>query len=261
MAVTASPSTPTPERVLVASMPLIARLAGMLARRHRLDASEGEEFAAWATARLVEDDYAILRKFGGRSSVETYLTAVVQNLFRDYRNSRWGRWRPSAEATRLGPLAVRLEELLVRDGRPVLEAVRYLCSRDTSLDERELGALVKRLPRRTPIREVSLDGGGDSAQEVPDPAAEEPGAAEVVRRVQDVLGEVVASLPPEDGVIVRMRFWDGHTVADIARALHLDQKALYRRLEQLRVRLRAAMEARGIDRALVLEAFGREVSW
>jgi hypothetical protein len=39
------------------------------------------------------------------------------------------------------------------------------------------------------------------------------------------------------------------SVADIARALQLKQKPLYRRIEAIQVRMRSALEARGIDRA------------
>jgi RNA polymerase sigma factor for flagellar operon FliA len=235
-------------------------VAAALARRHRLDAGDGEEFAAWATAQLVEDDYAILRKFGGRSSVETYLTVVVRNLFRDYRNTQWGRWRPSAESRRLGPLAIRLEELLVRDGRPLREVVQFICARDASLTERQIIELTTRLPRRLPRQEIELDA-GEGEELRADLRAGEPEVGDAARRVAEALRAAVTTLPDEDGLILRMHFGDGHTIAAIARALRLDQKALYRRIDALRGHLRAALESRGVDRAMVLEALGPGVSW
>jgi DNA-directed RNA polymerase specialized sigma24 family protein len=45
-----------------------------------------------------------------------------------------------------------------------------------------------------------------------------------------------------------MRYWEGTSVADIARALGLPQKPLYRRLERALAALRAALEAAGVSR-------------
>ena len=76
--------------------------------------------------RFIENDYAAIRKFRGESSLGTYLTVVVAMLVRDYRVQRWGRWRPSAAARRLGDVAVRLETLVRRNGQAVHEAAETL---------------------------------------------------------------------------------------------------------------------------------------
>ena len=47
-------------------------------------------------------------------------------------------------------------------------------------------------------------------------------------------------------------------IADIARALNLKQKPLYRRLDRLLQRLRAALEAAGIDRLEACDIVNRE---
>ena len=66
------------------------------------------------------------------------------------------------------------------------------------------------------------------------------------------------SLSDLDRLILRLRFQDGLAVADIARALHLDQKPLYRRFEELLRRLRAALEAAGIDPVQACELVNRK---
>jgi hypothetical protein len=53
--------------------------------------------------KLIENDYRILRSFEGLASLGTYLTTVIARLFLDFQIHEWGRWRPSAAATRLGP--------------------------------------------------------------------------------------------------------------------------------------------------------------
>ena len=127
-----------PESIFLANLALIDRLIALIARRHALSPSDAEEFGAWAREKIIDDDYAVIRKFGGRSSLSTYLTTVLVNLFRDYRNSRWGRWRPSAEAKRRGPIGIRLEELIYRDGHLVREAVQILQSIGAPLSDTEL---------------------------------------------------------------------------------------------------------------------------
>ena len=56
-------------------------IVSFIGRRRRLAAHELEEFAAHVNLKLIEDDYAVFRKFEGRSSLRTYLTVVVQRCF------------------------------------------------------------------------------------------------------------------------------------------------------------------------------------
>jgi RNA polymerase sigma factor for flagellar operon FliA len=58
-----------------------------------------------------------------------------------------------------------------------------------------------------------------------------------------------------------MRFWDDLTVADIARALRIEQKPLYRKLEAIQKHLRAALTARGIDEERVADVLAGESLW
>jgi RNA polymerase sigma factor for flagellar operon FliA len=242
-----------PEAVFLANLSLIDRLLALIARRHALNASDSEDFAAWARAKLIDGNYAVIRKFGGRSSLSTYLTTVLVNLFRDYRNARWGRWRPSAEAKRRGPIGIRLEELVYRDGHPLREAVQILQSLGVTMSDTELLKLAAALPARRLHNEVSIDYVESSS------IAIEP---ETVRDADDVLvleqllHTLVASLPAEDALIMRMRFWNGMSVADIARVLRTEQKPLYRRLENIQAALRTGLEARGVDRERVKEIVG-----
>jgi DNA-directed RNA polymerase specialized sigma24 family protein len=61
------------------------RIAGIIARRNHLDEDETAAFIQHARVRLHADDYAVLRKFDGRSSFYTYLTTIMVRLFRDWR--------------------------------------------------------------------------------------------------------------------------------------------------------------------------------
>ena len=209
-----------PERTFLDNLATIDRVIGVIVRRHSLSAAEAEEFASWARARLIDGNYAALRKFGGRSSLATYLSVVLGNLFLDYRNSIWGRWRPSAAALRLGPIGIRLEELLYREGHSLREAIGVLQSAGVTLSDAELSRLAARIPPREKASEVPLEK-ADSPGVIdlrpnPGPAAEDSEVAAAIRAALE-------QLPSEEQVIVRMRFWDDLTVADIARTLRIER--------------------------------------
>jgi RNA polymerase sigma factor for flagellar operon FliA len=250
-------SARTPERqdyseLLVRHLPWIERVAASLCRRHALDPDEADDFASWAKTRLMEDDYAVLRKFRGESALTTYLTVVMSMLYRDYRVWRWGRWRPSAAARRRGPVAVQLETLVHRDGYHWSQAAAVLQARGHgSLSEREVATLIAELPPGTRGRPTEV--GAEPLATTPDPArADETVLAAETQAEQDVLARALArameGLGDEDRTILRMRFWEGCSVADIARALRLEQKPLYRRLERTLKTLRSALEAEGVSR-------------
>jgi len=247
-----------PEALFLSSLPLIERITRILGRRHALAGTEVEEFGSWVKERMIAGGYAVFRKYEGRSALGTYLSVVVSNLFKDFRNSRWGRWRPSATARRLGPLAIQLESMLYRDGHPVREAIAVLKGRGA--DEPELRKLATKIPSRMAAREVALDTAVASA---PTPGSADTAVQNAEAEMETVeaeraIGAALAGLPAEDCVIVRMRFWDDFSIADIARTLGLEQKPLYRRLEGIQATLGAALVAQGVDRTRVAALLCRE---
>jgi RNA polymerase sigma factor (sigma-70 family) len=251
------------EAQFVEHLSAIERIAAALTRRHGLSQDERAEFASWVKLRLVEDDYAVLRKFRGESSITTYLTVVIAMLFRDYRVERWGRWRPSAAAQRHGALAVRLETLVRRDGHPLAQAAEILrTSGETTLSDRELGALLAGLPSRGPLRPTEVSG--EPLADLPAPSraddlVEREQARAVRRSTDEALAAGLSRLAPEDQVIVRMRFWEGLSVADVARGLGIPQKPLYRRIEHALAALRRHLEAAGVSRDQALEILSEPV--
>ena len=144
------------EQLFLSNLSLIDRIIGVQVRRHALQQADAEEYASWAKARIIDGDYAILRKFAGRSSLATFLTTVLANLFADFRNNQWGRWRPSASALRFGPVAIRLEQLLYRDGHRLREATEILLASSAGCTERDIARLAAKLPTRGANDEVSL---------------------------------------------------------------------------------------------------------
>ncbi|HET7219505.1 MAG TPA: sigma-70 family RNA polymerase sigma factor [Vicinamibacterales bacterium] len=241
-------------------LPLVDSIVSFVCLRHKLTRSEAEDFRSETRLRLVERDYEVFRRFQRRSSLRTYLTIVIQRIYLDYRNHVWGKWRPSAEARRLGPIAIRLETLLSRDGVHFDEACELMRRNEGVIaTESDLAEIAIRLPRRQRRAVV----GEEALDEVASAGAfddrilsrERQNAA---RRVTDALRGAVKSLGDQDRLILRLRFQDGLGVADISRALHLEQKPLYRRFESLLQTLREALEAAGISRLDAAEIVNRQ---
>src|SRR5258708_33972458 len=90
------------EQYFLAHLREIEQILAFVCRRNHLDAHEAEEFGAHTKLKLIESNYAILRKFEGRSLFTTYLPTVIQRLFFQYRVPLWGKRRPAPDATRLG---------------------------------------------------------------------------------------------------------------------------------------------------------------
>jgi RNA polymerase sigma factor (sigma-70 family) len=256
---------PPAERLLLEHLPWIERAGAALARRHGLAGDEADDFLSWARMRLLEDDCAILRKFRGECAATTYLTVVLATLFRNWRVREWGKWRASAAAKREGPLAVRLEAMVRRDGFRLEEAgERLRTAGATTLSDRELAALLARLPEHAPSRPLSA--GDEALAAVPaatgaaDAAvlAEEAGARR--GEAEAALRRAVERLAPRDQVVFRLRFWEGLSVAQIARGLGVPQKGLYRRIERALARMRRDLERGGVSREQVRELLAEEAA-
>lgn len=245
------------EATFLAVLPDVERAIGFVARRHHLRAEEQDDFAGEVKLALIRNDYAVLAGFRGQSSQLTFLVTVIQHLFIDYRRRLWGKWRPSAEAVRQGSLAVRLETLLSRDGLTLNDAVEtlrvtYRCERTRE----ELEALAARLPVRQPRRPpASLDDDTPAADSTTPEAEVE--SMRTNRQLQALLREFLERLPPQDRLILRMRFERGHSVADVSRTLGLEQKPLYRRVEAILLSLRRSLLARGVQWTQVQELIER----
>jgi RNA polymerase sigma factor for flagellar operon FliA len=242
-------SRPDIAQLFLESLPVVDGVVRTLGRRYRLSRDDQDEFAGAVRLRLLEDDYGVLRRFEGRSSLRTYLKTVVTRLFLDERVKAWGRWRPSADAIRLGPVAVALERLLERQHLPLDAAIEALVARDPSLDGHAIRQLANALPRRVTRRVVPES----ELETMPSPTAgadhlvEEAEANVLGARAMHALQVAMAGLPARERMLLRLQYEQGATVADISRVLQEPQKPLYRQMARLRAGLRRALEAQGIS--------------
>ena len=247
------------EAFFVSNLALIEGVIGFVSRRHHLDAAEADDFEAHVKLKLVQDNYAVLQRFEGRCSLRGFLAVVVERLLLDYRTARWGKWRPSADAKRLGPTAVLFEQLTVRDGHSFEEAYEIMTTNHVvTATYRDLEQLAGQLPQRSRRRFESDEALINVAKTSPnDDYLRERETKVASRRVAAALLAAIGRLETQDRLILTCRFEDGCTVAEIAQMLTLDAKGLYRRVERLLKRLRSDLEAQGLGRADVIELLDR----
>jgi RNA polymerase sigma factor (sigma-70 family) len=255
----------TDESAFLAALPVIDDITSQVCRRHHLRAEEAEEFRSEVRMHFIERDYEVLRRFEGRASLSTYLNVIVQRLLLDHRNQRWGRWRPSAQAQRLGPTAILLERMITRDGWTREQAVEMLRTNCGATVDTAVLAFCDKLSVRPPARRFVPE---EDAHELPSAGPSADGS--VVRAEREFLAKRIMgsllrarqALEPMDRLILKMRFEQRMAVADIARALNLEQRPLYRTFERIKAVMRERMTADGIGKSDVDALFEEhDVTW
>jgi RNA polymerase sigma factor (sigma-70 family) len=243
-----------------AHLEAIERAIRYVCRDARLSGADAEDFASSARVALLANDGAILRKFEGRSSFGGYITVVIRRLLVDQQRAE-GRWYPAAEAKRRGEAAVLLDQLLHRDHRTLDEAVAIVMDRHPGhTSAAELRAIAGLLPRREPRpRLVELEEEEERQFACSSSAEERVVENDLVRRseaISRVVSATLGSMTAQDRVILRLRYEKEVSIADIARALGLEQRPLYRRIEALLATLRGALQQAGFDASAVTDLIG-----
>jgi RNA polymerase sigma factor (sigma-70 family) len=243
---------------------LIHELIGAVSRNGKLVREDAEDFGSYVMVKLIENDYGRLEKFKGESSLRTFLTVVIQRLLVDYRRTNLGKWRPSMRARRLGPVAIKLEQLLWRDGYTFQEAVHALrWNWGVAMDRDALWRLSIGLPQRRPARPLRLD----SAAELPGrshPLASDPADRELSEALDAAISKSFTSLSESERLTLQLRFERGWTAREIGAYLDLPPRAIYRRVERSLRRLRRRLESNGMQREHVrpvLASCWKEVSF
>lgn len=239
------------EQLLLDNIGTIQRIATLVARRAHFPPDDVADFTSVVMLRLIQDDYRVLRQFVGRSSFVTYIGSVIARMMLDERERRFGKWRASAEASKLGHVACTLERLTTRDGVPVHEAISMLSGAPNAAATREhLEQIYAQLPPR-PQHKLRFSTALDANAHVARGTAEDDvllaEARRSARTISQELRIFLASLADEDRLILLMRFEDACSVPAIARALGVDAKNLYKRLARLLSSTRQHLQANGID--------------
>ncbi len=235
---------------------MIERIIARFGHGSGLSQDQLADFRGTVHVKLMKDDYAVLRRFKGRSSLKTYLYSVIHRQFQDFLKQIWGGWQPSAKAAKIGQTAIALETLIVRDGHLFHEAAQILrLNQGVPISEKELERIYASLPRRT-LRQM-LDEGHLEQQEDP---GNQPEAHLLSKerergreRLHKMLQHVLDYLSVEDRFLVKMHFWDNATVARMAKTLGYNQKWLYRHLKKILKKLGQSLLEKGVLKKEILE--------
>ena len=244
------------EQVFLGELSTIQAVLQSIGRRYHLSAEQAEELSSEVHLKIIEDDYAVLRKFQWRSSLQTYLTVVVNRVYLDGLVKERGKWRASAAARRQGRLAGTFERLITRDGMTFDEACCVLEHMPgVQVDRRALHLLAVVMPPRSARQFVSPDTLERIQSRSGDPSVPLLEAVRVATcaRASRALAAEIAALSAEDQLLVRRRFVDGARLLDVALETAQAPKAVYRRLSRLLAVLRRRLERRGISPFDVVE--------
>jgi RNA polymerase sigma factor (sigma-70 family) len=228
---------PTPDALSPEAIALLSSVLRSVASRH-LGPDDAADFVQSAELRALERRYDVLTRFDGRSSLRTYLHVVVTRLLLDWRNAAYGKWRPSAAARHLGPVAIFLDRLMSRDGYSSAEAVEIAQARWPHAPAASLRELVEQLPPHMPRRLARRELRDDVAiAEFDDPVVRRE-TEQAARRRRNAVVRALQTLPADDRAILRARYIEGRSVRAIAETAGVNPKALYRRFDRVLIRLR-----------------------
>jgi RNA polymerase sigma factor (sigma-70 family) len=219
-------------------------LLALIARSGIVDRDETMEVYVQTCERLAARDYAALRRRDPSiGSLTGWLAVIVKRAAVDWIRSRAGRRRIFAAILELDLFDQRLFELFYWDGRRPAEAAELLSAEmkehvtldrvfealeriDSVLSARHRSELLSTTARSHAA--VSLDG--DDETSAIDPPADTPDPETLLRaREREAqLARALATLPPEDAVIVTLKFVEGLTRPQIQRFLRLPELTEHR---------------------------------
>jgi RNA polymerase sigma factor (sigma-70 family) len=213
---------------------------------------------------LSDDGFRRLLGFrpDGPARFSTWLMAVVSNLCTDWRRRELGRERPSRSVSRLSELDQQVYRCIYLRGMSRTQCLHVLLPRFPGLTEPQVAEINGRLfALLTPhqrwqlsVRKPALKPipwGEESEDDEPGWQLEEPGGRpdelaeldEEQRRLQDAL----AQLPPEQRLLLRLRYEQDLTLSEVARLTR--QADPFRANRQIHDALEALARLMGVSRA------------
>jgi len=205
-----------------------------IVRCHEHDPGAADDCFAYACEALSDDGFRRLRSFrpDGPARFRTWLATVVANLCRDWRRRQRGRTRPVRAVARLPELDQQVYRLMFVQGSSRAACLAALAPRFPGLTEAAVAEVSARLfglltPRQrwqlsakphTPLR-MGARAGSQDGDPVGRVEAGEPGPEEQASALQEQqqLRDALARLTPQQRLLLRLRYEQGLTLAEVAR--------------------------------------------
>lgn len=203
-------------------------------RHHEHDLEQAEESFHYVCNALSDDGFRRLRNFRpeGPARFRTWLIAVVANLCRDWRRRQRGRVRPFRALAQLPELDQQVYRLMFVQGNSRAACLTELAPRFPGLTDAAVAEISARLfglltPQQrwqlsarphAPVRTTSRSGNGEGDPlervQAAGPGPEEEAAA--LQQRQQLKG-ALDRLTPEQRLLLRLRYEQGLTLAEVAR--------------------------------------------
>lgn len=203
-------------------------------RRHGLDGDSASECFIHVCAELSSDGFRRLRRFrpDGPARFKTWLMAVVANLTVDWRRKEHGRPRLLKSVSHLSDLEQQVYRCIYEHRMSCGQCLHALQPRFPELTRREVSEINARLftiltpqqrwqlsVRRRGFQAVTAGPGledDDPLSRVIDPAA---GPDELTEEMQELqsLQDALVRLPDEQRLLLRLRYEQDLTLAEVAR--------------------------------------------
>lgn len=242
-------------KALLASKEILKRIE-QVSRRQFPNENDADELYVFLLDELSKDDFRRLRSFQGKSKFTTFFFSVVNALAIDFVRGRYGRRRFPKAVSAHGKLAEYVYRLICWQRYSLQDA--YEMSVVSKRFHEDFGAFIAHVDpvRRAPCPEnpffASLDDPEGAVQELADPA-ENPLESLLERLDHErrheaarVIGELTASLPASDRLLVRLRYESDTPVRELARTFGLTKAEIKKKLKSLLTRYRASLLEIGI---------------
>jgi RNA polymerase sigma factor (sigma-70 family) len=248
------------EALFLGNLEVIDTTCRFLARRYSFTQEDTEEFGSVVRLKLIERNYETLRRYTGQCSLRTYLITVIRRMAEDYQSSHRRRWRPSSIARALGPLAVRLEQLMHSEGMGEEQAISAISTIHPDATRTTLRVLADALPAAQESQQsLNLQHwrsiAASSVGSLPESLVMDEEREAVVAKATAALADIVSGLDSEDQELLRLRFDEEKTVAEIARSMDRESKFVYRRIDSLLSFIRGSLVQQGVGREALQVVF------
>jgi RNA polymerase sigma factor (sigma-70 family) len=217
-------------------------------RRHHVDQEDAAEAYVYVCGALSDDGFRRLRSFkpDGPARFTTWLTAVASNLCIDWRRKQSGRPRPLRCISGLPPLDQWVYRCIYEKRMSRRQCAEFLAPRFPGLDEATVAAINARLFNLLAPHqrwELTLRGRARACDE--HITAKEPGPEVTAEETQtrERVQQALMQLPAGQRLLLRLRYEQGLTLAEIARLTQ--QPDVFRTNRQLQSALRALAELVG----------------
>ena len=229
-----------------------------LIQTHREDAAA--DCYIYVCEKLADNDFKRLLKFdpGGDASFTTWLRVVARNLCFDWHRTRFGRHRPFKALGDLSPLESEVYKLRFTNGASRDETLQQISKTFPTVGADEVFAIEERLEKSLNARQrwilssrrqvqnsvsavTTTEEGHPVAIEIADPNPnQEVLVVTAEERLQ--LRKAVAALPPDERLLLQLRFEQDLSLDEVARLCGLgDGQRVHRRISAVLKKLRFSM--------------------